>query len=252
MVSPFARLSPAEQEPMHDQAREVLTQAAGDDARCLTHTVADSSPARALQSVAESRGADLIIIGSSHRSAVGRVLLGSVSRATLNGAPCAVAVAPHGYRDGPQPIATIGVGVNDTPESNAALNYAVQIARDTGAKLHLLTAINTPTTMGYIYLYAYDWTEIIARDHRAAEQQLAQVVETLDVPAESQVVDGNAGLALEKLSEHVDLLVSGSRGWGPVARVMLGSTSERLTHHAHCPVIIVPGTIGDRAAAART
>lgn len=47
------------------------------------------------------------------------------------------------------------------------------------------------------------------------------------------------------MSEHVDLIVAGSRGWGATHRVMLGSTTNRLTHHVHCPVIVVPSPVAD-------
>ena len=61
----------------------------------------------------------------------------------------------------------------------------------------------------------------------------------------SLVADGDVTIGyppdeLEGLSEEVDLLVVGSRGWGPVRRVVLGSTSDRLVHRAACPVVVVP------------
>jgi nucleotide-binding universal stress UspA family protein len=60
--------------------------------------VAGASAATALQSTAEERHADLLVLGSSHRGAVGRVLVGSVTEQTLHGAPCPVAVASVGFR----------------------------------------------------------------------------------------------------------------------------------------------------------
>src|SRR5688572_15324143 len=57
----------------------------------------DRSPARGLYNLAGERGAALIVVGSTHRGPVGRVLRGSVGDNLLNGAPCAVAVAPRGY-----------------------------------------------------------------------------------------------------------------------------------------------------------
>lgn len=52
-----------------------------------------------LRDAAESRGADLMVVGSCHRSSVGRVLAGDDTRSALHGAPCAVAVAPRGYHE---------------------------------------------------------------------------------------------------------------------------------------------------------
>src|SRR5688572_18196718 len=53
--------------------------------------VGDISPARAIHAEAQRRGADLIVVGSAHRGRLGRVLLGSVARSTVHGAPCPVA-----------------------------------------------------------------------------------------------------------------------------------------------------------------
>jgi hypothetical protein len=61
-----------------------------------------------------------------------------------------------------------------------------------------------------------------------------------DWAREHSVVRGRAGAELVRAAETVDLLVVGSRGWGPLSRVALGSTSDWLTHHAPCPVIVVP------------
>ena len=61
-------------------------------------SVESSSPQRGLHEAAERLEADLMVVGSSHRGSVGRVLAGSVGRSLLNGAPCAVAIAPSGYR----------------------------------------------------------------------------------------------------------------------------------------------------------
>jgi hypothetical protein len=51
-------------------------------------------------------------------------MLGDDTRSALNGAPCAVAIAVRGYAEHPRPLVTIGVGYNDTPESEAALALA--------------------------------------------------------------------------------------------------------------------------------
>jgi nucleotide-binding universal stress UspA family protein len=59
--------------------------------------VSDSSPARGLQAIAEEAGASLIVVGSSHRSGIGRVFAGGVAESLLDGAPVPIAVAPHGY-----------------------------------------------------------------------------------------------------------------------------------------------------------
>ena len=81
--------------------------------------VAAPSAAHGLHELAERTPADLIVVGSSHRGALGRILAGSVAERLLHGSPCAVAVAPAGYAPG-RDLATIGVaydGVLRKPRS---------------------------------------------------------------------------------------------------------------------------------------
>jgi nucleotide-binding universal stress UspA family protein len=223
---------------------KALAETAGDDPRCSTWSVADSSPGRALHHQAEHEDADLIVIGSCRHGAIGKVLLGDVSRATLHGAPCPVAVAPHGYRDHPSDgLQTIGVGFSGTEESRAALAFAGVLAQAGGARLRLLTAVPSLAAMGH--MYAYNWADLDAEARLAAERTVEEAAAQFALPVETETVDDNPGRALEHLSEHVDLIVAGSRGWGAAHQVVLGSTTDHLVHHAHCPVIVVPSPVED-------
>lgn len=238
-------------------AEKLLADAAPEDRGTTMLAVADRSPARALHRAAEEQEADLIVIGSCRRSAFGRVLVGDVSHATLHGAPCSVAIAPRDYREQAQPLHSIGVGFDDTGESRAALRLAADLSRDTGAELRVLTAAATPAPFVPGYAYSYDLADIRERYRLNAEQMLDKAVANLDVPANAEMIDESPGLALERLSENVGLVVTGSRGWGAARRVVLGSTSDHLARHASCPVLVVPGpaagakqAAGDQAEAA--
>ena len=78
------------------------------------------APGRGLHALARERAADLIVIGCSRRA-----LLGRDARASLDAAPCPVAIAPHGYGDTHPPVADIGVGYDTCPDT-----YAVSTDRD--------------------------------------------------------------------------------------------------------------------------
>src|SRR5271165_6389145 len=78
-------------------------------------SVVATSPGRGLHLQAEAQGADLIVVGSCGRGAIGRAMLGDDTRAALNGAPCAVAIASVGYGEHPLPFAKIGVAYNRSP-----------------------------------------------------------------------------------------------------------------------------------------
>jgi nucleotide-binding universal stress UspA family protein len=88
----------------HRKARHLLEReraAAGLDARIVP--VGDARVATGLCSLAEARGIDVIVIGSSRRGAIGRLLLGDDAAETLGAAPCPVAIAPRGYAPGGDP-----------------------------------------------------------------------------------------------------------------------------------------------------
>ena len=98
-----------------------------------------TSPSRALHGTAEELQAGLLVIGSTRRGSIGRCLPGSTADRLLHGAPCPVAVVPHGWQPKGR-IDVIGVGYADTPEGNVALTEALALARRAGAKLRVLSA----------------------------------------------------------------------------------------------------------------
>jgi len=97
--------------------------------RLERRAVPDVSPARAIQEIAARERASLIVIGSSRRGGIGRVLAGTTAERLLHGAPCPVAVAPRDFHaHGPGDIGTITVGYDGTVEAKAALVGARTIA----------------------------------------------------------------------------------------------------------------------------
>ena len=205
--------------------------------------VPEISPARAIQEIAAQERASLIVIGSSHRGGVGRVLAGTTAERLLHGAPCPVAVAPSGYaKAAGGPIATIAVGFDGSPESEAALSGAVTLARSLGGRLQVIqvldvTWIGSPALMqGPGFVMQPDDLEERARRHVA--ERVAHLPD--DVAAQPQVLTGEPEPLLAEQSEHADLFVVGSRGYGPHRAVLLGSVSGRLVRDATCPVLVVP------------
>src|ERR1019366_8905934 len=98
-----------------------------------------------LHELCEVIGADLLVVGSSRRGLMGRVLMGDDARAALNGAPCAIAIAPTGYSGQPVAMREIGVGYDGSPESEHAVAIARRIAAECGAKLSAFEAVSFPT-----------------------------------------------------------------------------------------------------------
>jgi nucleotide-binding universal stress UspA family protein len=205
--------------------------------------VADLSPAHALHVLAEESGAALVVVGSTHRGAVGRVLPGSTGERLLHGATCPVAIAPHGYREhAGAPIRTIGVGFDASLESLSALDAACDLARRFGAALRVIrvfdaTEVGTPgLTVGPAYHEVYEETE--KRQREDLERSVASLAD--DISAEAVFLTGNVADELVEQSHAVDLLVVGSRGYGPLRAVLLGGVSHALVRSAACPVIVLP------------
>lgn len=195
-----------------------------------------SSPGRGLHTLAEQRSADLIVVGSCSRGLIGRVMLGDDTKGALNGASCAVAVAARGYAETPLPIVTVGVGFNQSAESLAALSVAREVAHEHHSVLRALEVVTLPS-FAYTGVAPPALGESIDSMLGEARQRLAQL----------QDVDGHAvyGLPGEELAafgEDVDLLVVGSRSYGPVKRLVLGSTSNYLQRHARCSLLVLPRT----------
>jgi len=195
------------------------------------------SPAHILTNLAEDQDFDLIAIGSPHRGAIGRALLGSVAQGVLHGASAPVVVAPRGYaaerHEGPRNIA---LAYDGTPEANVALSEAESLARRHGAKIELLTVATvsppSPSLVGF-------HMDPIQAPGEVLEEGLATV--GTGVEAEGRELHGgSAASALAAGCADADLLVVGSRGYGALARVMVGSVSTELIHSAPCPVLVVP------------
>ena len=229
--------------PLHDSAEELLAREATycpEGAR--TSAVADVSVAHALHRVAEGEDADLLIVGSTLQGAAGRILLGDIARQTIEHAPCAVAVVPSGYAGRPAELRRVGVGYDGSGQAKCAVEAAAELAYATRAEICLLDAISPPFQglSDYAYPYPIDWTEFYEDAGLKARAQLDRVVQALGATASAEVRDARPVEALVALSRECDVMFVGSRHWGSLGRVILGSTADGVVSQAHCPVIVTP------------
>jgi nucleotide-binding universal stress UspA family protein len=117
---------------------------------------------------------------------------------------------------------------------------AAELAKAPGARLHILSVVATPVPDASPTAYEPGWTERAEQTCREDVDRALATVEELGVHASSDVVVGSPVDELVELSRRVEVLVVGSRRWGPVRRLLLGSTSDRLVREAACPLIAVP------------
>jgi nucleotide-binding universal stress UspA family protein len=201
------------------------------------------SAAEGLQLEAEKRGCDLIVVGSSHREMLGRILPGSVTRQVMQAAPCAVAVAPRGIHSAPiAPPRAIGVAYDGSDQSRAALHVTATMARSSGATVTVICVIDIAAELGG-WAAAWSYGEVLDAERQAAQTRVGDAVQALSgVSAVGSVREGGAADELIGASRQLDLLVVGSRNYGPLRRALLGSVSGRVAEHAFCPVVVVPRT----------
>ena len=197
-----------------------------------------SSPGRGLHDLAEELKADLLVVGSCSRGPIGRVLIGDDTRTSLNGAPCAVAIATRGYAAHPVPIAAIGVGYDGSPQSEIALAKARELAARDRAIVRALEVVAIPNYAftGFGAPALGDSIETILSEANERMSALQDV--------EGRAVYGLTGEELAAFGEEVQLLVVGSRGYGPMKRLILGSTSDYLERHARCSLLVLARSAG--------
>jgi nucleotide-binding universal stress UspA family protein len=224
--------------------REGELRALGVDAEVRVYRGA--SAASALHALAEEEDAGLLVVGSGRRSDPGRVSAGSTAGRLLHGSPCPVALVPRDWTA--HAVETVGVAFVDSEEGRHALRGAYAIARRVGARLRAITAVKprlADASEAEATTPARDRRdrEDVEGEHRlVAESALRRTVDELgvDVPVDVDALIGDPVEVLVAASEHLDLLVCGSRGYGPLRAVLLGSVSGAVMMAARCPVIAVP------------
>jgi nucleotide-binding universal stress UspA family protein len=211
-------------------------------------TSTDSSVPRALHRAVARYHRDLLVVGSSRQGATGRVRIGKRTRQLLGQFDCALAVAPRGAHQRPKlVIHRIGVGYDGGSESEAALDLAASVAIAAGAELEVRTVVDDRIPMlvrPELDPGVAEWEDIVRREVEQARVLAIRAARATGARFGVVVERGRPSDGLLALSGAVDLLVIGSRRWGPAARLLLGSTGEALMHDAACPVLAVPRPTG--------
>jgi nucleotide-binding universal stress UspA family protein len=158
-------------------------------------------------------------------------------------------VVPNGW-DAHTSIATIGVAFAETDEGFAALRGAYGLAERSNASLRVLSVVRVrPSDYGEIeasggFGRGGDLVDVEGEHRRTLETAMRNAVARLpglasDVRVEIDAFVGDPADTLIGISENLDLLVCGSRGYGPLHAALLGGVSRRITAAAHCPVIVL-------------
>jgi nucleotide-binding universal stress UspA family protein len=196
--------------------------------------------------VAEELGAGLIVMGNRGRGGVRRALMGSVSDSVVRHAHCPVLVVRA------DPIvfpAKILVATDGSKEAELASSSAADLAKRTGSELHVVYVGHMPPVF---YESPGAWAldpDLRGRMGESAEvgartkldEQVQRVREAGGEVAGAHAKLGRPDAEIVRLAQELGagLIVLGSRGLGPLRSALMGSVSDSVVRHAHCPVLVV-------------
>ncbi|MGW0218199.1 universal stress protein [Micromonospora chokoriensis] len=213
------------------QVDDLVRTAAADTATAnpgltVTGEVYDGPPALVLQE--RSAEAGLLVLGSRGHGGFGGLLVGSTAVSVAAHAHCPVVVVRDGTAGGP--VGPVAVGVDGSDPSLVALGFAAERAAQRQVPLRVLHAW-TPGPGG-----AAGVPDERASVEAALEPWRRTFAE-LDITVD--LVAGSPATMLIEASRDARLVVVGSRGRGGLAGMLLGSVSQQLIQHSHCPVAVV-------------
>ncbi|MFF4397288.1 universal stress protein [Streptomyces sp. NPDC001480] len=208
----------------------------------ITREVTVGEPLMVLE--IESRTASLIVVGSRGLGAFGGMLLGSTAVHLTAHGRCPVLVV----RGRPNPSGPVLLAVDGSPAGEQAVEFAFAEASLRGVDLVALHVWNTwsePVHRGPV-----NALDVIVDVEQLREEEQRLLDETLRpwrerhprITVERRLVLSRVRPALIEASRDAQLVVAGARGRGGFTGLLLGSVSQALLHHAHCPVAVIRGT----------
>lgn len=214
------------------------------------HRVLSGSAAHGLHDLVAADPDDipLVVLGSRRTRGLRRTYPGTTAERLLQGSPAPVAMVPYGYDDGADgdadagvepPLRTVAVAFVDTPDGHVALAHAARMALHLSARLRVVSVVPDTRVLPSLGDLRPLAAEQVEQFRTALELAVAGLPSELDAVADLRpgpVVDALAELT----ADDCDLLVCGSRSYGPVRSVLLGGVSSRLVRHARVPVVVVP------------
>jgi nucleotide-binding universal stress UspA family protein len=141
---------------------------------------------------------------------------------------------------------TILLATDGSDEAKLATQAATELSRDTGSELHVVYVLPAPAQLIGHHLYSQETREsVIAGAERDAEVFLKEQAEQIGANGgkvvETHFRSGDPDKEILRTAESLDVgvIVIGSRGLGALSRALMGSVSDSVVRHAHCPVFVV-------------
>jgi nucleotide-binding universal stress UspA family protein len=207
------------------------------------------NPARCIVDAATDLGAEMIVMASHGRGALGRLVYGSVADQVGRESPVPVMVVrARQLEPGPVGITRLVVPLDGSPRAEAALPVAIAISRRLGTPISLVRAVDPadlmPPAVGIgeaIPFELYDEAEMeMEQEARHYLDAMAQKLREQGLPVTTSVLTGSPANSIKEATHLGDVLVLSSHERTGVKRWLLGSVAERLTREDESPVILVP------------
>lgn len=219
------------------------------------HTeVAIGDPARRIIDTAVDLGAEMIVMASHGRGALGRLIYGSVADRVGRASPIPVMVVrARQLEPGPVGITRLVVPLDGSERAESALPVATTISRRLGTPILLIRVVDPadlmPPAVGIgeaIPFEIYDEAEEeLEQEARRYLDTMAQKLRELGLPVATRVLMGPPASAIEEATHLGDALVIASHERTGVMRWLLGSVAEKLTREDESPVILVPASVSE-------
>lgn len=240
--------------PVREAAGAVLRRVAESARRVLSRrwpeagvSVVERPAVDAILGEARRRGARTIVVGSHGYGALGRLLLGSVSRSVVHGASCPVLVV----RGRPRPVRHLVLGTDGSPNAQRAVTYVATLTPPPGGRVTLVRVVpregislRPPLPPAAMAIARSRAAVLNAERVRAARRELEEVARPLRRAGWRVHVRVRLGAPLDELlaavrAARAQVLVVGARGVGGLRRLLLGSVAEGALAHAPGSVLIV-------------
>jgi len=141
---------------------------------------------------------------------------------------------------------TILLATDGSEEARLAAHAAAELSRDTGSEVHVAYVLPSPTELRGHHLYSEEVMRSVLEQAEGEarsflEEQAKQIEASGGKLAETHLKTGKPDNEIVRLSEELNVgtIVIGSRGLGAMSRALMGSVSESVIRHAHCPVFVV-------------
>ena len=233
------RISEQRARELLDAEAEKLRSVGGTQAQA--HLVEGGVP-QEIVGLAETIGAGLIVVGSRGHGGIRRALMGSVSDSVVRHAHCPVLVVRDGESERDFLPGRILLAVDGSEEASTAAQTAAELAERTDSELHVVHVgevepVFHPERHGYRARYE----ELQEEARRLLEEQVGEIEAAGVTVSRAYLRMGRPDEEIVGLAEEIgaDLIATGSRGVGGMRRALMGSASDSVVRHAHCPVLVV-------------